>query len=93
MAGEGGLTPPNEPTNNNMTRLVVGLLWIYRRCFSRLKPPVCRFYPSCSAYAMEALKLHGLAKGGWLALRRLSRCHPFHPGGFDPVPEKLRGEM
>jgi len=80
-----------------MTRLVVGLLWIYRRCFSRLKPPVCRFYPSCSAYATEALKLHGLAKGGWLALRRLARCHPFHPGGYDPVPEQFgaacRGDL
>ncbi|NIM06438.1 MAG: membrane protein insertion efficiency factor YidD [Armatimonadetes bacterium] len=73
-----------------MTRLVVGLIWIYRKILSPLKPPVCRFYPSCSTYAAEAFKTHGLAKGGWLTLRRLSHCHPFHPGGFDPVPRKTK---
>jgi uncharacterized protein len=50
-------------------------------------PPRCRFHPSCSQYALDALALHGAAKGTWLTLRRVSRCHPWHPGGLDPVPE------
>jgi putative membrane protein insertion efficiency factor len=49
--------------------------------------PRCRFEPSCSCYAADALRMHGARHGGWLALRRVMRCHPFHPGGFDPVPE------
>ena len=58
----------------------------YQAVISPLFPPSCRFYPSCSAYAVEALEQHGLLQGGWLALRRISRCHPFCPGGYDPVP-------
>ena len=53
---------------------------------SAVLPPVCRFYPSCSRYAVEALQVHGLARGSWLAMLRICRCHPFHPGGHDPVP-------
>jgi uncharacterized protein len=56
------------------------------RLVSPALPPACRFYPSCSAYAETALRRHGAAKGSWLAVRRLARCHPFHPGGIDPVP-------
>ncbi|MFB9755704.1 membrane protein insertion efficiency factor YidD [Paenibacillus hodogayensis] len=58
----------------------------YRTWISPLKPPTCRFYPTCSAYALEAIELHGAAKGSWLAAKRICKCHPFHPGGFDPVP-------
>ncbi|MDF2835521.1 MAG: hypothetical protein K0Q63_1161 [Paenibacillus sp.] len=59
----------------------------YRKAISPLKPPTCRFYPTCSAYALEAIEKHGAARGSWLAAKRIARCHPFHPGGFDPVPE------
>ncbi len=60
------------------------------RVVSALLPPRCRFYPSCSAYALEALETHGAARGSWLAVRRIGRCHPWHPGGLDPVPAANR---
>ncbi len=63
------------------------LVRIYRAIVSPLLPQACRFYPSCSAYALGALERHGALRGSWLAARRLCRCHPFHPGGIDPVPE------
>ena len=56
------------------------------RVVSRVLPPRCRFYPSCSAYALEALEVHGAGRGSWLAVRRVARCHPFHDGGVDHVP-------
>jgi putative membrane protein insertion efficiency factor len=58
----------------------------YQVAISPLLPPSCRYSPTCSQYAIDALHRHGAAKGSWLALRRLARCHPFHPGGYDPVP-------
>ncbi|HXP81189.1 MAG TPA: membrane protein insertion efficiency factor YidD [Verrucomicrobiae bacterium] len=60
---------------------------VYQAFFSTLMPSACKFYPSCSHYAAEALKIHGARRGSWLALRRVSRCHPFTPGGVDLVPD------
>lgn len=65
---------------------LIGLVRLYQLAVSPLLPPSCRFYPSCSAYAAEALRRHGAARGSWLAVRRLARCHPFCEGGIDPVP-------
>jgi putative membrane protein insertion efficiency factor len=58
----------------------------YKIAIAPLKPPSCRFYPSCSSYAFEAIEKHGIFRGGALALKRILRCHPLNPGGFDPVP-------
>ena len=72
-----------------MKSLLLALIRFYRRHISPHFPPCCRYIPSCSAYAMEAITKYGAAKGGWLALKRLSRCHPFHRGEhdfYDPVP-------
>jgi putative membrane protein insertion efficiency factor len=69
-----------------LARLLAGIVRGYRFLISPLLPPACRFSPSCSRYAIEALELHGAARGSLLAVRRLLRCHPFHPGGHDPVP-------
>lgn len=70
------------------------LIRLYRRAVSPALPPSCRFTPTCSAYAEEAVRRHGAARGGWLALRRLGRCHPFGGSGYDPVPgsEQKRDE-
>jgi len=69
-----------------MKALLIFLLRGYQYAISPLLGPHCRFYPSCSHYACEAVHRHGALKGSWLTLRRLGRCHPYHPGGFDPVP-------
>lgn len=69
-----------------MKHIVLAMIRFYRRWISPVLPPSCRFYPSCSEYTYQAIEKHGLRRGGWLGLRRLSRCHPWHPGGFDPVP-------
>ena len=66
---------------------LIGLIGLYQRFISPLLAPRCRFSPSCSTYAMEALERHGLWRGGWLSLWRLLRCHPFTAGGYDPVPD------
>lgn len=69
-----------------MSELLLKLIRFYRKNLSPARPPCCRFVPTCSEYAMQAITKYGALKGSWLALRRLLRCHPFHKGGYDPVP-------
>jgi len=72
-------------------RLLLGVIGFYSRAVSPALPPRCRFYPTCSAYAAEAVERHGAARGSWLALRRLAKCAPWHPGGVDLVPPARSG--
>lgn len=72
-----------------MRFLLITLIKFYKYFISPLLGPRCRFYPTCSSYGLEAIQRHGAAKGTYLTLRRLLKCHPFHEGGIDPVPEKL----
>ena len=69
-----------------MKRLLLALIRGYRRYVSPGRPPCCRFIPTCSQYALEAIEKYGAWKGGWLAFKRILRCNPFHKGGYDPVP-------
>jgi len=69
-----------------MKILALSIIKLYQDTFSRALPPTCRFEPSCSHYAYEAIEKHGFLKGGWMALKRIGRCHPFNAGGYDPVP-------
>ncbi len=69
-----------------MKQIALLLIRIYQHTFSVWLPPSCRFTPSCSQYGYEAIQKYGVFKGGWLAAKRISRCHPFNPGGYDPVP-------
>jgi hypothetical protein len=70
----------------NVKTIALALIRFYRRWISVVLPASCRFYPSCSQYTYQAIEKYGVLRGGWLGVRRISRCHPFHPGGFDPVP-------
>ena len=69
-----------------MKRILLALIKAYRYALSPLLGPRCRFYPTCSAYAAEAVETHGALRGAWLSVKRISKCHPWHPGGVDPVP-------
>ncbi len=71
-------------------QLTIGVIRLYQRTFSRLLPSTCRYRPSCSEYAIQAVQTHGVVKGLWLGLRRILRCHPFAAGGCDPVPSLKR---
>jgi uncharacterized protein len=84
--GERTGTTPAAPSA--FARVLMLIVSGYRRTVSPLLMPRCRFAPSCSEYALQALAVHGALRGGWLAVRRLVRCHPFHPGGYDPVPPR-----
>jgi hypothetical protein len=83
--------PATTPRNSVVSRLLipplVGVIRVYQYCLSPLAGPCCRHLPSCSEYAEGALRRHGLARGGWLALKRLGRCHPWGTSGYDPVPD------
>ena len=69
-----------------LSKVLLALLWFYRHCISPLTPAACRYTPTCSQYAVEAIKKYGPFKGGWLALKRILRCHPWGGSGYDPVP-------
>jgi hypothetical protein len=75
-----------------MKYILIGIIKFYQTAISPLLPPTCRFYPTCSQYALEALREHGALRGSWLALKRISKCHPFHEGGVDLVPKKSTRE-
>lgn len=82
-------TAPTGPARSPspVARLLLGLVHLYRLT-AVMRAPRCRFLPSCSSYAVEALRLHGALRGTWLAIRRVGRCHPWNPGGIDPVPPR-----
>lgn len=71
-----------------MKQIFIGIIRFYQKFISPMTPPTCRFYPTCSHYGLEAFQKHGSLKGFWLTCKRILKCHPFHPGGFDPVPDK-----
>ena len=68
-----------------MKKILVWVITFYRKFISPLKKPCCRFYPTCSDYSLQAVQKYGAFKGSWLAIKRISKCHPFHEGGFDPL--------
>lgn len=76
-----------------MKWLLIAIITFYQKWISRFTPPTCRFYPTCSHYGLEAVKRFGAVKGGWLAIKRIIKCQPFHPGGYDPVPEKKKKDF
>lgn len=69
-----------------MKLILLAFIRFYRRWISTALPPSCRFYPSCSEYTYQAIEKYGALRGGWMGVRRISRCHPWNPGGYDPVP-------
>jgi putative membrane protein insertion efficiency factor len=87
---QGTGVPAQHPTGHPgpVAAVLILLVRAYRRFLSPLLGQQCRFHPSCSAYGLEALQVHGALRGTWLTARRIARCHPFHPGGYDPVPPK-----
>ncbi|MDO8963551.1 MAG: membrane protein insertion efficiency factor YidD [Coriobacteriia bacterium] len=89
VPAESGSAPASLPVRAARGIVIAGIR-AYKRLLSPLLPPACRFEPTCSTYALTSVERFGVVRGGWLALKRIGRCHPFHPGGFDPVPDSLR---
>jgi len=85
MSSTSSLAPSSSAPSRPAERAALGLIWLYQRLISPLLGPHCRFSPSCSTYTAEAIRRYGVRRGAWRGLRRLGRCHPLHPGGFDPV--------
>ena len=73
-----------------MKYILIGLIKLYRIILSKIKPPCCRFYPTCSTYGLGAIRRFGSVKGGYLTVKRICRCNPFSAGGYDPVPDEFR---
>ena len=76
----------DQGARGSMKYLALGLIRFYQKFISPAFPPACRFEPTCSHYGYKAISKYGIFKGGWLAIKRIGRCHPLHPGGYDPVP-------
>ncbi|MBF0415033.1 MAG: membrane protein insertion efficiency factor YidD [Magnetococcales bacterium] len=77
---------PLQWTGTPVKSICIGLIRFYQLFLSPILPRSCRFWPTCSEYALESISRYGILRGGWLSLKRIGRCHPFHPGGLDPVP-------
>ncbi|MEE6452222.1 MULTISPECIES: membrane protein insertion efficiency factor YidD [Bacillaceae] len=75
-----------------MNKILIGIIRFYQKWISPATPPSCRFYPTCSSYGLEAIQTHGALKGTYLTTKRILKCHPLHPGGYDPVPDKINKE-
>ena len=84
------MSAPALRTPGFAARAAMALIGAYKRLISPALPPSCRFHPSCSSYALTSVERFGFLQGGWLAAKRIARCNPWNPGGFDPVPETLR---
>ncbi len=82
----GALAGAGRLLGRGLAAVMLALIWVYRHGVSPYLPPSCRYQPTCSSYAAEAIRVHGPWHGGWLAVRRIGRCHPFSAGGYDPVP-------
>lgn len=81
--------PPNDALQTRpgfAARFGIGFVRFYQKWISPMFPPSCRYQPTCSAYTVEAIRKYGLIRGSWMGAKRIGRCHPFHPGGYDPVP-------